>query len=239
MFVGPTVLSILGTLVIVLAQHVPQIGLAWRPYYPKDIPGSSHGQLSEWASFAVTHFGLVLVYAALLWACLLSDQNGENYFKPEAAWAGLSIAFLMITIGHLVLGLSLGAKPLRQEATQPKYKFLIPAPNYNSKEADDALYFMIKSKINTYMWTLVMPGYVIMGTFNALIHTHTDDNIAVVIFFVILMPMSEYGLIMFRCKLISQYERLDSKCWSAQGLIATILNVCCWFMVCWAISTSQ
>jgi len=239
MFVGPAVLSSLGIVVIILCQYVPQIGLAWRPFYSKDIPGGEFGQCSEWASFAVTHVGFSLVVAALLWACLLSDQNGRDYFKDESAWVGISLAALLVTFGHMGLGIMIGTDWLKEAAAMPRFENLVEDPLTNPTKPDVGLYHMLRSRVFLFMGLMVMPGYVIMGVFNALIHTHTDANIAVVVFFVILLPVGELGVVMYRTKLFKQFERTDSSCWGSEGIISTGLNVVCWVMVCWSISSSR
>lgn len=240
MFVGPAVLGILGVLVIVICQHIPQTGLAWRPYYSTKIEGSEYGQFSEWASFAVTHVGFLLVWVGLLWASLLSDQDGKNFYQPESAWVALSIAGLMVIFGHLALGMTLGKESIRKPATAPQYHNLIPDPSSFAGIHDDGLYHMIRARVWTYMGTMVIPGYVILGVFAAFINGHSDNDVAIVLFLVIIMPLSELGLVMFRTKLIKQYERpLQSKCWGAEGIMATILNICSWFMVAFSLCAAQ
>jgi len=98
---GPLALGIVGALLVLIPQSIPQLGLAYRPLHDKPLPGMCHyGQLPVWAVALVYFAGTTMQWAGTLVAALHSNREHTDDARIVTGFmvAGL-IGFILAHIG--------------------------------------------------------------------------------------------------------------------------------------------
>lgn len=216
----------IGCFLMVFPQIVPQMGLAWRPFYAGDAPGSTIHQQPAWACYLLWHLGFLMLMGPQLYTALESDQHGEQLYNKTGAYVVLFGSSVMIMLAHLVVGIQANHEKVKAYALQRDML------EHGSPYRKHVSYILC-------IEVIAMFGYAFLGCMAELAHKH--EYMGLTLFgYGFILPLAEYGLVRYRLKMFDQYHTTASgkKSTSAIVYIASIGYVFGFGVAAWSVSTS-
>ena len=185
------VCGILGTLLAVLPQIIPQMGLAYRPFGRERVSGMcASGQLPLWV-VALVHFsGFTMFWTGQLVSSLQSNRQDTRDHKVVV---GLMVsAWVFYMVAHALLHWML----VHQHKTQK---------TYNKTQVPDAIWFEKWNEARVYLRTRSIPALFLVALSMVFVlffatAAHTSDNPGLVVFGYLLWYAGWVSMVMVRIR---------------------------------------